>query len=379
MILSFNESVSFQDLKYDHLIDHEMNFSTNIFHENEDLCLNDIFNNEDKLFELLKTEQIIDKIKSINQIDIATISESQKKTVNYLGDPPDYFSLDKIKELLNSKLPNELSKELAQNIFTEDNIEKVESNINDQKLLGKKKKKKNKDISKEEENKDEKKNKKDENSKRKHGKFCGDNIIKKIKFRLFESFREFVNKVINENLDKTQLAKYNRVLRPSNKKDDIFENLIKMNDYQDTVRINKKLDLEILNMTFKELFSKDISSMYSKLESNSNKVIIHKLLEEEYENKNIYFALNMKFIDWFDVFRYKKDLDSIINCENEIVNNIKKYFKYVDELIIDINKINEEDNCYLLYFLIHLYNYERWFCLKRGRNRISKKEKDKIE
>ena len=176
--------------------------------------------------------------------------------------------------------------------------------------------------------------------------------------------------MINENLDKTQLAKYNRVLRPSNKKDDIFENLIKMNDYQDTVRINKKLDLEILNMTFKELFSKDISSMYSKLESNSNKVIIHKLLEEEYENKNIYLVLNMKFKDWFDIFCYKRDFDSIINFENEVINNIKNYFEYVDELIIDIN---EKDSYYLLYFMIYLYNYERWFCLKRGRNRISKK------
>ena len=50
--------------------------------------------------------------------------------------------MNKIKELLNSKLPNELSKELDQNIFTENNIEKVESNISDQNLLGKKKKKK---------------------------------------------------------------------------------------------------------------------------------------------------------------------------------------------------------------------------------------------
>ena len=370
MILSFNESVSFQDLKYDNLIDHEMNFSTNIFHENEDLCLNDIFNNEDKLFELLKTEQIIDKIKSINQIDIATISESQKKTVNYLGDPPDYFSLDKIKELLNSKLPNELSKELAQNIFTEDNIEKVESNINDQKLLGKKKKKKNKDISKEGENKDEEKRKKEECSKRKHDKFCGDNIIKKIKFKLFESFLKFVNKVINETLDKTKLVKYCRVLRPSNKNNDNLENLLKMIDYQYIVRINKKLDLEILNMPFKEFFSKDISPMYSKLESNSNKVIIHKLLEEEYENKSIYFALNMIFKDWLDIFLYKKNFDSIFNFENEVIKNIKKNFEYIDEIIIDIN---EKDNYYLLYFMIYLYNYERWFCLKRGRNRISKK------
>ena len=95
-----------------------------------------------------------------------------------------------------------------------------------------------------------------------------------------------------------------------------------MIDYQYIVRINKKLDLEILNMPFKEFFSKDISPMYSKLEPNSNKVIIHKLLEEEYENKNIYLVLNMKFKDWFDIFCYKRDFDSIFNFENEVIKNI---------------------------------------------------------
>ena len=159
MILSFNESVSFHDIKYDNFIDHEMNFSTNIFHENEDFCLNDIFNNEDKLFELIKTEQILDKTKFSNQIDFSAITESHKKKFNFVGVPPKYFSLNKIKELLDGKLPSELSKELDQNIFTDNNIDIVESNISDQKLLGKKKKK-NKDISKERENRDEKKKKK---------------------------------------------------------------------------------------------------------------------------------------------------------------------------------------------------------------------------
>ena len=55
MILSFDESVSLHDIKYDNFIDYEMNFSTNIFDENEDFCLKDIFNNEDKLFEQIKT------------------------------------------------------------------------------------------------------------------------------------------------------------------------------------------------------------------------------------------------------------------------------------------------------------------------------------
>ena len=178
-------------------------------------------------------------------------------------------------------------------------------------------------------------------------------------------------------MDKTQLTKYYKTLRPLNKNGKNCENLIKIIEYKYIDRLNKKLDLEMLNMPFKELFSKEISSIYSTLESNSNRVIIHKLLEEEYEYKNINFVLNMKCKDWFDIFCYKKDFDSIINSGGKMNNDIKIYFEYVDNFIIDINKANENDGDYLLYFLIYLYNYERWFCLKRGRNRISNKKKNK--
>lgn len=183
--------------------------------------------------------------------------------------------MNKIKELLNNKLPNELSKELNKNIFTDNNIEKIEANIIDQKLLGKKRKKKNKDASKKEKNSDGGNKKNIDISRRKHDKFCGDNIIKKIKFKLFEIFLKFVNDVINKTLDKTQLTKYYKTLRPLNKNGKNCENLIKIIEYKYIDRLNKKLDLEMLNMPFKELFSIEISSIYSTLESNSNRVIIH--------------------------------------------------------------------------------------------------------
>lgn len=56
------------------------------------------------------------------------------------------------------------------------------------------------------------------------------------------------------------------------------------------------------------------------------------------------------------------------------MTNIKNSFEYVDKIIMDIYNTNHDSN-YLLYFLIYLYNYERWFLIKRGRLRKINKNK----
>ena len=144
-----------------------------------------------------------------------------------------------------------------------------------------------------------------------------------------------------------------------------------MIDYKYIDRLNKRMDLSILNMPFKELFSKNISPRYSKLKPDSNKIIIEKLLQEECDKTNIAFVLNMKLIDWMDIFTYKKGFNSIINLDYENLGDLSHYFEYADNLILNIYIKNENDN-YLLYFIIHLYNYERWFLLKVGRTRTLK-------
>ena len=144
-----------------------------------------------------------------------------------------------------------------------------------------------------------------------------------------------------------------------------------MIDYKYFDRLDKRMDLSILYMPFKELFSKNISPRYSKLKPDSNKIIIEKLLQEECDKTNIAFVLNMKLIDWMDIFTYKKGFNSIINLDYENLGDISHYFEYADNLILNIYRKNENDN-YLLYFIIHLYNYERWFLLKVGRTRTLK-------
>ena len=238
----------------------------------------------------------------------------------------------------------------------------------------KKRKKRNKEISKESDKKEIGRKKKDDTSIRKHNRYSRDNIIKKIKFKLFEGFLKFVNNVINKTLDKDKLFKYFKLISPKSRSMKKFEDILKMIHYQNYIEsLNKNKDLSILLKPFKELFSQDITGRFSMLNPNSNQIIIKKLLEEE-KDENIQFVMNMNFKDWIDVFTYKKVFSSIINFNYEKLDNLEQYMEYADKLILKIYKLFPDDD-YLLYFMIYLYNYERWFSIKRGRVRISKKNK----
>ena len=270
------------------------------------------------------------------------------------------------------KLSSNTKDALNKNMFTEQNFEIVESNLSEPKLIGRKRKKKSK-LKLSKDNKSEiTKKKREETSFKKHDKYHGDNIIKKIKIKLFESFLKFVNIVINENLEESKLIKLNKFLRPLLKKIKIFESLLKIIDYKYIDRLNKKFDIEILQMKFKEIFSKDISPKYSKLKPESNREIINNLINEEKDNLKIQFVLNMKFKDYLDVFIYKKQFNNLPDYEEEKVGTVEKNFEYMDKLILDIYRENPDDN-YLLYFIIYLYNYERYFHLKRERTRKTNK------
>ena len=198
--------------------------------------------------------------------------------------------------------------------------------------------------------------------------------MKKIKLKVMESFLQFENNVINNSLSKTKLINYKKIIRPFNKNSEKFEDLLKIKiiNYKKILRLEKKTNLSELYMSFKQLFTNDnISRKYSLLNPDSNKLIIGNILKEENKNKDIALAMNMKFKDWIDIFTYKKDISSIINLDNESSINFEQCIEHVDKLILEIYRKNQNDN-YILYFLIYLYNYERWFAVKRGSNRVSR-------
>ena len=112
----------------------------------------------------------------------------------------------------------------------------------------------------------------------------------------------------------------------------------------------------------------------------SNKKIIENILNLEADD-TIKFAFNMTFRDWIDLFTYKKNIKDIINSydltnyKDIDTKRIEDCMVGVEVLLNDMSKAEENDNHYFSYFIFYLYNYERWFFLKKGRNRNNNKNK----
>jgi hypothetical protein len=189
-----------------------------------------------------------------------------------------------------------------------------------------------------------------------HDKMTSDNIIKKIKNDFFKYMVLFINNIIGTiNL--------------------IYNNKIYKIDYELINRLNREIDLKYLNMSIKDLLSLNVSPKYKKVETNSNKNYIEKILNEKSLNDAIKFALNMTFRDFIDIFSYKKKVKDLLNeykvndYNNDICNKIEKSLVGVDDLFNKITKSDKNDKNYFSNFVFYLYNYEKWFFMKRGRNK----------
>ena len=214
---------------------------------------------------------------------------------------------------------------------------------------------------------DEKKNKRGrktigKNKRETHDKNHPDNIIKKVKVAIFKYSLYFLNNLLKENFRyKVELLKLN---------------------YKFVDRMQKEQELEFLNMSLKDLFSKEISPKYTNknnFDEDHNKGMIEKILKDA--DDTILFAFNMTLREWFDIFTLKKSVKDIINennnnmdCQNKI-EKIEKSLVTVDKLLTEINNKNSNDKDYMARFIFGLYNYERWFHLKKCR-KIDKKGKE---
>ena len=191
-----------------------------------------------------------------------------------------------------------------------------------------------------------------------HDKMTSDNIIKKIKTEFFKYMILFINNIIGTiNL--------------------IYNNKIYKIDYELINRLNREIDLKYLNMTIKDLLSLNVSPKFKKIDEESNKNYIEKILNEKSLNEAIKFAFNMTFRDFINIFSYKKKVKELLNeykindDSNDICNKIEKSLIGVDDLFNKIAKNDKNDKNYFSNFVFYLYNYEKWFFMKRGRNKKS--------
>lgn len=198
--------------------------------------------------------------------------------------------------------------------------------------------------------------------KKKHNQMTSDNVVKKVKGIIFKYPLFFLNNIINQNRKEEEKIK-----------------LLKL-AYKYVNKLKREQDLKFLGMPLKNLFSKEISQKYaSKRECKKyNKEVIDKIIKNE-KDDTILFSLNMTFRNWLDIFTLKKSVkevlsenttfrDKKIDCEK-----IERNFVGLDKLFKK-NYITKLSNEHLTRFIYYLYNYERWFFNKKGRNRKPKKK-----
>lgn len=265
--------------------------------------------------------------------------------------------LEEKKEFMNN-LINELFKRKPKKIYDTFSYTDLESinfeelcELYDQKLIDNKMKPKSK-----------KKlgRKREKDSPGKHNKMSHDNIIKKIKRIIFSNVIIFLNNILDPNKEAAP-----KLLNLSYK----FINKLKRED-----------ELKDLNSSLKDLASKEISEKYkSKMKQlDFNKKIIDKIQNNQ-NDLTMKFAFNLSLKNWIDLFCHKKTVNQLLieykfneqAINSERIENSLNRLNRVDILLNDIKK-NVNSDEYLISFIFLLYNYEVWFYLKRGRNKIVK-------
>ena len=189
------------------------------------------------------------------------------------------------------------------------------------------------------------------NNSKTHDKLKPDNIIIKIKAKIFEYSILFLNTILNKVNENEKLLSL---------------------DYKKYInKMKSEENIKYLNMKLKDLFSREISKKYSTKPKDFNKNLIKKELKKS-TDETIKFAFNITLRDWLDLFTLKKSIEGLLQEYNCVDKNIdcEKIKKSIFDVDVFLNKIMDKNGKeYLTPFIFLLYNYERWFRLKRRRRK----------
>ena len=178
----------------------------------------------------------------------------------------------------------------------------------------------------------------------KHNKYSDDNLRRKCKHILINELQIFINNKIREI--------YN-----DNIGQGIFlKQLLSMNQKQ-KANANVIFNREFLYKSLKDIFSENISTKYTILPLNYNKILIEQLMNEHDKYKRLYFQnlFNLTFIQCLNHFRGKEIIHELIgltkleeikekyNFEDVYFNNLIYYFLRYEEIIYNkrIRKSNK--------------------------------------
>jgi hypothetical protein len=136
----------------------------------------------------------------------------------------------------------------------------------------------------------------------KHDKFCYDNIVRKVKTKLFEIILFFIN------LSIIPIEKENQ--KKNSKKKEFYKPLLVKIDQEIIKTINVEDNLELLESKLKDIFSNKTSKKYKHLGLDRNKEIIDEIYEQKIQKKTI-SILNKTFdqcLDHINGINYDEDL-----------------------------------------------------------------------
>ena len=255
----------------------------------------------------------------INNEKIESDASNESKTTNQIHN--NFY-----KETNNGIMPN-FSNDLEPQILIKGEEEKEENNLGKKRRRGRKKK--------------------GSLIKGNHDKYSSDNLIRKIKGIIINILFSFINLTIHEkyknepdyNIDKDKLMKIKQ---------------------DQTVNSNIGFNQNFLKETLENIFSVDISGKYKKYNSEHNRNLIIKLLNDNnMERRQIFHNLFTKtFLECLEHFCGIKNINEL--------EGIETFDKYKEK--------SREDDDYLASLEYTLKNYETIIRNKRGRKR-----KDKVE
>ena len=170
-----------------------------------------------------------------------------------------------------------------------------------------------------------------------HDKFSYDNMTKKLKKFLLNSILKFVNSfIIKEEEMDTSVQK-----RKKNNKCKVISKSILFQIDQNIIKdITREYNINLLNLTLKEIFSKDITLKIKKKEKDSNKKLIEEIYLKNKKKKTINI-LNMRLnqcIEHLTNKVYYPELQGLENEYEKIINELKKsgetdeYIKLFEDL-----------------------------------------------
>ena len=188
---------------------------------------------------------------------------------------------------------------------------------------------------------------KENKNKYEHNKYSDDNIRRKCKHLVLKHLLEFLNykirNIYNGNIGNGIFKKELQILNQSQKSDA-------------TINFNRIF----LTKTIGEIFSENISGRFTNYPIYHNKVLINKLMNENDEQKRIYFnnLFNLNFIQCLKHFRGEEKIDLLdgLKCFKDIKNDI-------------IDKYEKDGDEYYNTLFYYLNNYERIINNKKSRKR----------